>query len=325
MRNCVGWFGLTAIFSCFVYVCSDVVLYLPLDERFTTRDAFLNLARVTPFDVVTPDPAIIPHLRVPANLTALAAFVDANVASANSVIMSAEMFLYGGLIASRTSNDTQAEVAARLLQLAAYKAKYPQIQFYVSSVVMRIENANYALEDVWYWAYYGQDLYTYSYFYCKYLHSHNQSDLQTAKAAEAKVPSEYVADFLWRRSRNFNITKLMLEKLHEQPSLFNRVSITLDDNAQYGFSVEEAAQLAAIVQQYQLQDRVFIYPGADEVGLTLLSQMSVQTSQSSPTMQLVFRDPTTVYRIPNYEGASASGMLRFALRLAVDTTPPALN
>ena len=44
------------------------VLFLPLDERFTTRDAFLNLAKTTPFDFITPPVALLPHLKVPSDL-----------------------------------------------------------------------------------------------------------------------------------------------------------------------------------------------------------------------------------------------------------------
>ena len=82
---------------------SSTILYLPLDERFTTRDAFLNLgrsslllscnhvtvcflrwwiqlperalfvllAKVTPFHIVTPPPEMLSLLKVPANLTAI--------------------------------------------------------------------------------------------------------------------------------------------------------------------------------------------------------------------------------------------------------------
>lgn len=45
-----------------------------------------------------------------------------------------------------------------------------------------------------------------------------------------------------------------------------------------------------------------IYPGADEVGLTMLSRLSVDYTQKTPNLYLVFRDPNTINYIPNYEG-----------------------
>lgn len=68
--------------------------------------------------------------------------VDANIAKANALIISGECFLYGGLINSRISNDSTATVAARLNKLVGYKASYPSLKIYLSSVVMRIPAYN---------------------------------------------------------------------------------------------------------------------------------------------------------------------------------------
>jgi hypothetical protein len=114
------------------------LLYLPLDERFTTRDAFLHLAQATPYCVLTPPAQILPLLKEPADLEAIHAWVDGNIHKADAMIISAEMYLYGGLIASRISNDTTAQVAARLDKLLSYSVAYPNMDMYISNVVMRI-------------------------------------------------------------------------------------------------------------------------------------------------------------------------------------------
>ena len=66
------------------------VLFLPLDERFTTRDAFLHLALTTTFQVISPPAWMLPHHKVPANLTALDAWMQANMPRADAAIISAE-------------------------------------------------------------------------------------------------------------------------------------------------------------------------------------------------------------------------------------------
>lgn len=50
------------------------------------------------------------------------------------------------------------------------------------------------------------------------------------------------------------------------------------------------------------QPQVLVYPGADEVGLTMLSRVSVDVVGKAPTARLVFRDPATIGLVPNYEG-----------------------
>jgi hypothetical protein len=111
----------------------------------------------------------------------------------------------------RCSNDSSAVINARVQQLVDYAVKYPAIRFYLGTVVMRIPAYNGAEEEPWYWAYWGQDLFTYSFYSDKYTHTHNASDLAAAKAAEALVPSAIVAEFVWRRQRNHNATVLLLE------------------------------------------------------------------------------------------------------------------
>jgi hypothetical protein len=55
------------------------VLFLPLDERFTTRDAFLNLAKLTPFSISTPATQYISYWRQPADLEYIYSWVDENL------------------------------------------------------------------------------------------------------------------------------------------------------------------------------------------------------------------------------------------------------
>ena len=98
------------------------------DERFTTRDAFLNLAKVTDYDVRTPPTDVISFRKVPANLTAIDEWVDANVQDAHAFIVSLELFVYGGLIQSRISNSTQAEVDARLQRLIDLHRRVPDLK-----------------------------------------------------------------------------------------------------------------------------------------------------------------------------------------------------
>jgi hypothetical protein len=87
---------------------SESVLFLSLDERFTTRNAFLNLAQLTQWSILTPTaPNMLPSHKIPPDLDALSQWFQQQLPATSAAILSSEMYLYGGLIASRTSNDTQ--------------------------------------------------------------------------------------------------------------------------------------------------------------------------------------------------------------------------
>lgn len=119
------------------------MIYIPLDERFTTRDAFINLAKVTPNIVRTPPPSMLPRHKVPADLKALNSWMDDHISQKpDGVILSAEMILYGGLINSRISNDTTEVIQQRLKHVISYKEQNPQMSIYLSTVVMRIPAYN---------------------------------------------------------------------------------------------------------------------------------------------------------------------------------------
>lgn len=126
---------------------------------------------------------------------------------------------------------------------------------------------------------------------------------------EAKVPAAIITEWVWRRNRNFNVTQTVLyhqaKSLAVDPAnpLFDAIYITQDDNAEFGFNIREAANLRLLTAKLNLTDRVLIYPGADEVGFTMLAKMSTMIKNYRPTLKLVFRDPTAINRIPNYEGS----------------------
>ena len=62
-----------------------------------------------------------------------------------------------------------------------------------------------------------------------------------------QIPEDVFSDFINRRQRNHNILKELLKRLartrDKGNSLFSKLYITLDDNAQYGLNIAEADEL----------------------------------------------------------------------------------
>jgi hypothetical protein len=303
------------------------ILYLPLDERFTTRDLLLNLGKITSFEIETPPKELLSKWKTPADLDSIDNFIEERISSADLLLISAEMYLYGGLIASRISNDTTTEILSRLGKLFSYSRKYPNLDIYVSNVVMRIPSYNGDFEEPWYWADYGYDLYTYSFYTDKYSQTNDDSDYNLAEAAKQKVPSSALDEFIWRRSRNHNITMSMLNQMKvanskkiqnvrtsienrtetDTKSIFTFLYTTLDDSAEYGFNIREAAEIKNFITDNADQiDQTScpVYPGADEVHLTMLSKYAVEVNRGGKPIRilLAFKNESTIKLIPGYEG-----------------------
>ena len=326
------------------------ILFLPLDERFTTRNAFINLIKVTPFCILTPDLNLLPSLKNPPNLKLLHNWVDENIKYVNTAIISSEMFLYGGLINSRISNDSTNSILLNLNKLTNYNKKYNNLKIYLSNVVMRIPAYNGDFEEPWYWENYGYNLYSYSYYTDKAIQENDKESEKLALEYQNNIPPNALNEFIWRRERNHNITLQMINYMNNTNNCYHYLYITLDDNALYGFNIREADELINLIASDDIDDNIkpfiSIYPGADEVQLTLLSRFSndymglsisnenenesktkIKNKQKEEKKQsssfifnlgVVYRDPTATTNVPNYEGQSMETTLMQQIAAAGD-------
>lgn len=272
------------------------LLYLPLDERFTTRDLFLTFAGITPYQVVTPDKTMLPQKKKLRDIKILLDWTAKIANGADAAIISADMLFYGGLIASRTSTDTAAEVRNRLKVLEEIRLKNPHLPIFVSTTVMRMPQYSSSDEEPDYYAQYGREIFLYSQHTHRYEALKNPEDRKAAETYKNKIPKEVLEDYLTRRERNFRINKDLIELVRK--NVINRLVITLDDNAEYGFFKKEAAELERL--STELKDRVAIYPGADEAQLPLLSRL-VLGAKRIPAY-IAYRFPEARRLIPAFEG-----------------------
>src|SRR2546426_12523489 len=84
------------------------IAFLPLDDRPVTRGAFLQLAAIAGVEVATPPRALLGARRLPADVEALWAWIDAGGAEADLLIASAELLIYGGLVPPPTGAEGRA-------------------------------------------------------------------------------------------------------------------------------------------------------------------------------------------------------------------------
>ena len=167
---------------------------------------------------------------------------------------------------------------------------------------MRYQSSTHAFL-IRYWGSYGRKLYEFSFFDDQGVRTQNSSALALAKLLEDEIPNSIVAEFVWRRQRNFNASKAALELFFPSsatPHIY--MCITLDDSSPFGFNIAESLQIKSIVESRALSQLVNIHPGADEVGLIMLSRAALSIESASVRLALYWRLPQEQARIPNYEG-----------------------
>jgi hypothetical protein len=243
------------------------IVVLPLDERPVNTRYPRMIVEIAGATVTIPPLALLSARRQAADSTALAAWLQEQVATCDVLIVSIEMLGYGGLIASRTTQDTTLDIMQRLAVLRDIKAPHPNLRIYAFNVITRISNANDAVEEPLYWQQYGTRLYRYS----QLMHRRQAGqDVQAElDALLAELPAEAVADFTRRRLRNHLINLHLLEMLGDD--VFDLLVLSSDDTSEYGFGSQEKAWLQTWVSRLYGDDpRLLMYPGADEIGCVLL-------------------------------------------------------
>ena len=95
-------------------------------------------------------------------------------------------------------------------------------------------------------------------------------------------------------SRRFHAPRLHVRPLLFPPEFFCNIlymCITLDDSSPFGFNIAEALQIKSIVASRGLLQLVNIHPGADEVGLVMLSRAALSLQHASARLALIWRLP----------------------------------
>lgn len=307
-KNLFVFFWLCAVFACLPNrILSNEntfrhppkqkrLLYLPLDERFTTRDLFLSFAKITDFEILTPEKSQLSNKKIPPDIKALENWTENAARRAGAAVISADMLLYGGLIASRTSGETLAQIHERLKILENIRRNNPKLPIYVSTTVMRMPAYSSADEEPDYYAKYGRQIFLFSEAAHRYEVLKNPADKTAAETFRNQIPKEILDDYLARRARNFAINKALIELVKKD--VINRLVITLDDNAEYGLFKKEAAELMHLSANHA--DRIAIYPGADEAQLPLLSRFVLGKKRLK--VFVAYRYPESKNLIPAFEG-----------------------
>ncbi|ANE41891.1 hypothetical protein JM64_07985 [Fervidobacterium ngatamarikiense] len=261
------------------------VLFLPLDERFCTKDYFIHLCSSVGIDVIFPE-----HFglkKTPADVEYLANWLVQNSLGCDFAVLSLDMLLHGGLVPSRLDYTQEETLIKRLNVLSLVKKQNSNLKIYATKTVTRIPTYNSMEEEPDYWVYFGKALYEYS---TSLASGHN--------IKEHNIPQWIIQDFLWRRRRNLQTTKEAINLV--KAGVIDFLSIMLDDNSEGSLVYKEACELEQLVAQLGLNEKVQIRNGADEASLSLISKCLCDHFRLQPRFKVIYRKPEHAYLVPPY-------------------------
>jgi hypothetical protein len=260
---------------------------IPLDERPVNTRYPRFLAEIAGAELVLPPAAILSDFRMPAKSDALIEWLQTEAPKCDVLIVGCETLGYGGLITSRTSDESVAVITARLETIRQLRVQHPALRILGFNVITRIPHYNSAVEEPDYWADYGERLHMLS----QYLDRSSQGDAveNQLRDLRSQIPEAYATDFLRRRLRNHTVNLTAIGLVAS--SVFDLLVISSDDTSVYGLSSNEKRWLAQWVAWLDLGEKLLMYPGADEIGSILVARAVNQWKQRSPNFQIDYAVP----------------------------------
>lgn len=243
---------------------------LPLDDRPCTYDFPRRIGAIAGAEVLLPPREAMGNLERPADRAALGAWLEDVGTRVDALVVALDTLGYGGLIPSRRSPDDLAAIMGHLQPLIRLKERRPDLPLFGFNVTMRLSNSDVNEEEKPYWDRYGKLIYRWSFHQHRYKAQGNDEDRAIAAEAKRAIPPEILADYTETRERNFAFNQTMVK--WAGAGFFDALLLTQDDTSPFGLNVEEQHELDQMVKTTRIEDKVAIYPGADEVASVLMAR-----------------------------------------------------
>ncbi|MCQ6562899.1 DUF4127 family protein [Paenibacillus mendelii] len=259
------------------------LVYVPLDERPCNYEYPAALARIGELPLTSPPLHLLGNKKRPADTTGIMNWLIESAQDANDLVVSIDMLVYGGIVPSRLHHHTEEECLQRLSILRELKAAHPSLRIHAFNLIMRTPSYNSDDEEPAYYEQHGESIYRYSWLSDK----RTYGELPASEQAEWErlhtvIPQAVLTEHLQRRSVNAFINEASVKFVHE--GIIDTLIIPLDDNAEYGFTASERNKLIVLADSLNLSDRIHIYPGADEVGCTLIARVFCERRSYRPEL-----------------------------------------
>lgn len=289
------------------------ILCIPLDERPCNVD-FVNMIGDTneKITLFSPSKDILGDKKRPANIEAILKFISEHSNVVDAMVISLDMLFYGGLIPSRLHHLTKVEVEKRVAFLQTLKKENPKIKIYAFNCIMRAPSYNSSEEEPEYYEQYG-----YSLFRKKYLEDKKErvgiSKVEQLELENIMIPREVLVDYENRRDFNTDINIQVVRCIKQ--GVLDFLVIPQDDSSPYGYTAISQKKVIAYTKKYQLDEKVMIYPGADEVAMSLLARAYNEHYHKTIRIYPIYSSTLGPQIIPKYEDRPMQESLKSHVRV----------
>lgn len=290
------------IVAAFLFALLRPVAFVPLDDRPVTRQLPLLLGAIAGRPIVTPARADVGNYLTPGKPDFVSRWLNGPTASrADAFAVSADMLVYGGLVASRIPGVTFADGYARLHEFRQLRRRHPSAWIGAFGTIMRLAPTGIpavgAAKD--FFAAYP----TWSYLQ-EYANLHDPplaSEADRATKLRGLIGEVTLGQYLETRTRDYQIDATILQIAAS--GAIDRVVLGQDDAGPVGLHIKDGRALEDLAQRLQLGSRASIEPGADELGMAMVSAALARGASWTPHVAVRYSTP---------DGATFNDPLEFA-------------
>lgn len=281
------------------------IVLLPLDERPCNFHFPHKLFSHDDIEIVLPKK--LGDKKIPADLDEIDNFLTNECKDATGLIISLDTLLYGGLVPSRIHNENENKLKERLQILRDIRRENPGLIIYAFNIIMRCPNYSSSDEEPDYYENYGREIHEIG---AAMHRSHlGIENIFPLDEIIEKVPERYLNDYISRRKVNKALNLASLELVKDKT--VDTLVVPQDDSCKYGYAAIDQREIRKAIIKNCLEDKVLMYPGADEVELTLMSRMINVLKGKKPKVYIKYATDAAGSIIPLYEGNMLSGTLKY--------------
>ena len=283
------------------------VLLVPLDSRPPCRAHVAALGRIAGRDVVTPPGALMDYYSAPGDTAGLRAWLQETIAPGDTVLLSIDQLLYGGLLAAREHTATETAQDALVAYLRALHAAQPTARIYAFSILPRLTPQD-TID--------GYDerraLIAYSRLVGKEA-AGLAIDTAERDRLRAKISDASLAAYEGHFDENARLNEKLIA-LTEDGTL-TRLVLGQDDGEPYGIPNIEKYRLQQTIEASGARARVTLTHGADEIAQTLLAACVNEQQGFSPRVFVAYAEPAVAARVMPYMAVSVDATADEKIRL----------
>ena len=271
------------------------IVLLPIDDRPAVAQFAQMIGAIGDYDVVMPPKEMLGRFTTPGDTKRLRDWLSiVDYTKIDAVVISVDMLAYGGLIASRAPDTTQAEALKRLEFFRWLKHKHPTVPIYAFNVLMRVAPTASKETRAWH-----TELARWAELMDRVPKTNDAKLKDELEQLQKKLAPKVIDNYLTARRRDLQINLAMV-KLYEERVIDNLIFLQ-DDAREYGLHRHDQLILRERLKARAFEDEVPIYNGADEGSLSLVARVVLDKHQQKIKVAVVYSSEKSRKIIAPYE------------------------